>query len=529
MTIVDTCNACNKPCILYSSITQLFCGHVYHFDCVQSMPPDLDSGKYDTDLIECSVQSCKQTVSRSKSPMIYNVVDAPPMYGQKHQLDDEKESNGLPIKNDSGTESIQDRCDSCENPYLNINKARKTLSDVMSELLKVNNTVNELENLRKQVTEAQEERDSLIQQNQAMNRNVMKLTDKNEHLENQRDSWKSDKKLLEKELDHVKKTQRGVQSSIKKFKAENIELKKHMTNNTSKKKKNDLKNTKPPDPPKLNLEYLIKTCSIKLSATVDDTYDKHGQWKDPPDLEKILSTADLLDLVDSLKTNDDISLDGSMSAATCSILRAVFTDSRMASAIGKVQRAQLFGKIFPTKGAFHELVFSRFGSKLIELFFLDKKQNVDGEHFEKMMSCFAKGPEKFAFDKNASYALQQGIKEGSDDQVRNIFSKLFESDIVKLCTNSYATRVIQMLFENERFEKFTFRVDIADKLRHKFAEVATDERGMYVTNGLFKTFSNQQIRITMKHVLNDEIQMKELRICKLGKMFIGKLKKNINY
>merc|ERR1712166_419995 len=127
-----------------------------------------------------------------------------------------------------GTESIPGECKSCETPYLNINRVRMTLSDVMSDVLKVNNTVNELDSLRKQLSESQEERDSLIQQNQAMNREVMTLRNETETSENNKDSWKIEKHQLEKKLDHVKKTQSGVQNSIKKCKAENIDLKKEV-------------------------------------------------------------------------------------------------------------------------------------------------------------------------------------------------------------------------------------------------------------------------------------------------------------
>jgi len=257
---------------------------------------------------------------------------------------------------------------------------------------------------------------------------------------------------------------------------------------------------------------------------------KKEQWTEPPDLKDILSDNDLLTLVDRLKS-DDVVLDGGMSAATCSILRAIFTDSRMTSGLGKAQRTQLFRKILPVKVStvFCRLVMSRFGSKLVEKFFLDKKQNVDGEYFDKMIKSFTKDPEKFAFDKNASYALQQAIVDGSDDQVSRLVQKLPESDIVQLCTNSYATRVMQVIVKNDSLVFKQFRVDIADKLKHHFAEVATDKRGMFVTNGLFETLGRPTIRVTMKHVFSDTNQMKKLNSCSLGRSFIIKLRKDMKY
>jgi len=88
-----------------------------------------------------------------------------------------------------------------------------------------------------------------------------------------------------------------------------------------------------------------------------------------------------LALVDRLKC-DDILLDGTMSAATCSILRAIFTDSRMTSCgLGKAAREQLFKKIIPGEGksaaaVFSRLVKSRFARSWSKSFFLTENRTL---------------------------------------------------------------------------------------------------------------------------------------------------------
>jgi len=147
-----------------------------------------------------------------------------------------------------------------------------------------------------------------------------------------------------------------------------------------------------------------------------------------------------------------------------------------------------------------------------------------------MMKCFTKDPEKFAFDSNAAYAMEKAILNGSDDLVTKLIVKLLDKDcdIVKLCTDSYATHVIQVIVKHECRDSNTHRVLIADKLKHNFAEVATDKRGMFVTNGLLKKLNKTQIEVTMKSVLFDKRQMKKLLQCSKGRSFVSSLKKILN-
>ena len=127
---------------------------------------------------------------------------------------------------------------------------------------------------------------------------------------------------------------------------------------------------------------------------------------------------------------------------------------------------------------------------------------------------------KYAYDHNASHALEIAIRNASKEQQRKLINKLIEEfDIVSLCSDIHATYVIQLII----IELPEFRTIVARSMKEKFVEIASDERGGFVLHRMLEVLSDEDVKENMLFVFKDKEKVQKLNESKTGRSLVNKM------